>query len=114
MERRQVNEWVRGAYAAFAAGDPDAYRSVFADDVVWHVPGNNPVSGAYRGQEYFHLMPERMGPLDEWKISVREIMINEKDRAALVAFQLTGSRKGVHVDMDGYHMIRFDETGRIA
>ena len=114
MDRRQLTERVRAHYTAFASGDPDAYRSAFADDVVWHVPGNNPVSGCYEGPEYFHTMPQRMSPLDEWKMSVRDILTNEKDSAALVTFHLTGSRKGIHVDMDGFHMVRLDEAGRIV
>lgn len=34
-----------------------------APDIVWHVPGHNPVSGTYNGRdEYFNLMPSRMAP----------------------------------------------------
>ncbi len=32
-----------------ARGDPEAVRALLADDVVWHVPGRNLVSGDYRG-----------------------------------------------------------------
>jgi hypothetical protein len=83
--------------------------------VVWHVPGDNPVSGAYRGPvEYFETMPARMGPLDRWSIAVTDVLTNQKDDAALVAFHLEGSRRERTVDMDGLHMIRLDEAGRIV
>ena len=52
-------------YDAFTRGDFDAYTAAFSSDIVWHVPGDNPVSGRYTGQEYFTTMPERMAPLDE-------------------------------------------------
>jgi ketosteroid isomerase-like protein len=115
MDRGKLVDRVQRMYAAFAAGDTDQYRTAFADDIVWHVPGDNPVSGAYRGhQEYFRTMVERMNPLDEWAITVKEILTNQNDSAALVAFHLSGSRKGKQVDMGGYHMIRLNEEGRIA
>jgi ketosteroid isomerase-like protein len=114
MDRRWLAERVRAAYAAFASGDPDAYRAVFAPDVVWHVPGDNPVSGEYRGEDYFTTMPERMGPLDDWRIDVRDVLTNEKSGTALVAFELTGSRRGVDVAMAGFHVVRLDSGGRIV
>jgi hypothetical protein len=78
------------------------------------VPGDNPVSGTYRGEEYFTTMPDRMGPLDEWTIEVTDVLTNEKDRAALVAFHLVGSRRGRSVDLNGNHVVRLDESGRIV
>jgi uncharacterized protein len=115
MERRQLEERVRTMYEAFATGEAAVYRAAFADDVVWHVPGGNPVSGAYRGSsEYFKTMPARMSPLDDWTITVRDVLTNQRDDAALVAFHLTGSRKGRTVEMDGYHMVRLDQEGRIV
>jgi uncharacterized protein len=115
VERQHLVEHVKGVYAAFATGDAEAYRKSFAEDVVWHVPGDNPVSGAYRGPvEYFETMPARMGPLDRWSIAVTDVLTNQKDDAALVAFHLEGSRRGRTVDLDGFHMIRLDEAGRIV
>jgi hypothetical protein len=64
VEREQLVRHVKAMYTAFATGDADAYRDAFAEDVVWHVPGDNPVSGAYRGSvQYFETMPALMGPL---------------------------------------------------
>jgi ketosteroid isomerase-like protein len=115
MERRQLEERVRSMYAAFAAAEEAAYRAAFAEGIVWHVPGDNPVSGAYRGRsEYFETMPARMAPLDAWTITVRDVFSNQREDAALVAFHLSGSRKGRSVEMDGYHMIRLDQQGRIV
>jgi ketosteroid isomerase-like protein len=112
MERGEVEARVRAVYQAISgAGDP---RPAFSDRIVWHVPGQNPVSGVYRGaEEYFGTMVERMGPLDDWRIVVRDVFTNENDRAALVSFHLVGSRRGVDVDMDGFHLVRLDEDGLI-
>jgi uncharacterized protein len=114
MKRDEIADRVRALYAAFASGDPAAYRSAFAADVVWHVPGDNPVSGAYRGpNEYFGTMVERMAPLDEWSFAVQDVLVNEQDRAALVRLHLLGARRGARVDMGGYHLIRLDEDGKV-
>lgn len=39
------------AHSAFKEGDVDALFAVMADDVIWHVPGNNSVAGTYRGRD---------------------------------------------------------------
>lgn len=40
---------VRQAYEAFSAGDMDTLSGLFTDDAVWHVGGNNQLSGDRRG-----------------------------------------------------------------
>ena len=114
MDRAALQQRVRETYDAFARGDFDTYTASFSPDIVWHVPGDNQVSGRYMGQEYFTTMPERMAPLDEWRITPKRILFNEKDNAALVEFHLNGSRKGKRVEMDGYHMIRLTDDGKVA
>jgi ketosteroid isomerase-like protein len=114
MERGEIDEHARRLYEVFASGERDEYRRLFADDVVWHVPGNNPVSGEYRGaDQFFGTMVERMAPLDEWTIRVLDVTTNEKDCAALVAFRLTGSRRGRRIETSGHHMVRFDDEGKV-
>jgi ketosteroid isomerase-like protein len=114
MGRRQPQERVKAMYTAFATGDADAYRASFTDEVVWHVPGNNPVSGNYRGpKEYFETMVQRMSPLENWTITVTDVLTNEQDNAALVAFHLSGSQKGKRVEMNGYHLVRLNAEAKI-
>jgi ketosteroid isomerase-like protein len=42
---------VRRGYAAFNSGDVETLASIFADDVVQHVPGTGPFAGTYKGVE---------------------------------------------------------------
>jgi ketosteroid isomerase-like protein len=42
---------VRRGYAAFNTADVETLASLFADDVVQHVPGNGPFAGTYKGPE---------------------------------------------------------------
>jgi len=42
---------VRDGYDAFNKGDTDALTAMFAEDVVWHVPGRSSLAGDYRGRD---------------------------------------------------------------
>ena len=42
---------LREAISLFNRGEWDAYREYFTDDVVWHVGGDHPLSGDYRGRD---------------------------------------------------------------
>jgi hypothetical protein len=55
-----------------------------------------------------------MQPLDEWLITPGKILVNERDRAALIALGSVGRRRGRSIDTQGFHLIRLDEEGLIA
>ena len=112
MDRGEIEARVRAIYEP-VDGAPDS-RTLFATDILWHVPGNNPVSGPYRGEDYFTLMPRRMAPLEEWRFTVKDVMVNEMDRAALVRFHVVGRRRGRTIDQDGAHMVRLGPDGRVT
>jgi uncharacterized protein len=40
---------IRSGYDAFASGDMDTLRQVFALDAVWHTPGRSLLAGDHRG-----------------------------------------------------------------
>jgi ketosteroid isomerase-like protein len=44
-------EILRGGYEAYQQGDVPAVLAVFAEDIAWHVPGRNPLSGDYTGHD---------------------------------------------------------------
>jgi ketosteroid isomerase-like protein len=47
----QYMSLVRRGYAAFNSGDVGTLATIFADDVVQHVPGDGPFAGTYKGAE---------------------------------------------------------------
>ena len=99
-------ESVRRFYAAGPADDDSARSRLASPDIVWHVPGDNPVSGEYRGAaDVFHAIGERMQPLTAWDTEVVDVMGN---------VHVTGERRGMKVDMAGAHVFRLDEDGRIV
>jgi hypothetical protein len=106
-DRRNI-ETVRKLYS----GD-EAERANIAKDIVWHVPGHNPVSGEYRGySEYTQLMPSRMAPLTRWDFTLDQVMVN--GNFVMTTFRVQGERKGKVVDLQGGHLMRIDTQGKIA
>ncbi|MCC7360364.1 MAG: nuclear transport factor 2 family protein [Anaerolineales bacterium] len=94
------------------AGD-EAEQSAIAPDIVWHVPGHNPVSGDYHGlAEYTQVMPARMAPLTRWDFQVEDVMVNGHFVVTRVTFQ--GERRGRTVDLRGGHLMRLNDQGQIV
>ena len=91
----------------------EAERSNIARDIVWHVPGHNPVSGEYRGFEaYAQLMPARMAPLTQWDFDLEDVMVN--GNYAVSRLRLRGERKGKKVDLRGAHIMRLSDKGQVV
>lgn len=91
----------------------EAERANIARDIVWHVPGHNPVSGDYRGyHEYTQLMPARMAPLDRWDFTLIDVMVNGD--YVMTTLRLVGERKGKTIELRGGHLMRVDADGRVA
>jgi ketosteroid isomerase-like protein len=42
---------IRSGYEAFGRGDVPAVLALFADDISWHVAGQNPLAGVYTGHD---------------------------------------------------------------
>jgi ketosteroid isomerase-like protein len=79
-------EIFRRGYAAFQAGDLDTVRSLLADDVVWHNPGQNHLSGDYSGVEaaiglFLKLFEESGGT---FKVELHDVLANDDHGVALV------------------------------
>src|SRR4051794_5538865 len=87
-------------------------RELISPDVVWHVPGQNPVAGVYRGAKaYFEDMAARMAPLDEWDFAIDQVMVN--GALAVVTGRLRGLRKKHRIDLAGAHVMRI-ENGKVV
>jgi ketosteroid isomerase-like protein len=89
-----------------------AERANIAQDIVWHVPGHNPVSGEYRGFKAFtELMPSQMAPLIRWDFTLGDVMVN--GNYVMTTFHLQGERKNKTVDLKGGHLFRLNDEGNV-
>lgn len=88
-------------------------RDLISPNILWHVPGHNPVSGEYRGtKEYFETMVSRMAPLSRWDFTLLGVMVN--GNYIVSQFRTVGERKGNVINTAGSHILRFDESDQIV
>ena len=84
---RVVREFHERQRAFYAGGEPEPLRELLTEDVVWHVPGRNPIAGDHTGIEavidYFE--QRRALARATFKVHVRAVA-GTRD----VVFQLAG------------------------
>jgi ketosteroid isomerase-like protein len=87
-------------YSAFVSGDMNALAEHFAEDVVWHTPGHNPLSGTYAGRkatfESFAKELELSG--GTYRVDVHDVLANDEHTVALLHAQ--AEREGKRLDQD--------------
>ncbi|MBI5565215.1 MAG: nuclear transport factor 2 family protein [Chloroflexi bacterium] len=94
-------------------GGDVAENATIASDIVWHVPGHNPVSGEYRGyKDYTELMPSRMAPLARWDFELGDVMVNGS--YVVATFRLQGERKGKTIILKGAHIMRLNDRHQVV
>jgi ketosteroid isomerase-like protein len=87
-------------------------KQVLSPNIVWHVPGHNPVAGDYTGVDYFQVMPARMAPLDRWDFRIDSVMVNGD--YVVARFFVDGERRGKAIATGGAHILRFDSNNQIV
>src|SRR6476659_3219316 len=70
---------------AFRAGDMDSLRSLIDDDVVWHIPGRNRLSGEVVGRaalfEWFDRLRDVTG--GSFRLAEHDVVANDEHVVAL-------------------------------
>ncbi|WP_017590763.1 nuclear transport factor 2 family protein [Nocardiopsis ganjiahuensis] len=105
---------VRQYFEALAAKDFATVASMFADDIVWHQPGDNRFSGTHRGSEAVNEMIGGMMAVSEGTFELTmtgEPMVNGALVAAPVHF--AGKREEAEMAMGGVDLLRI-EGGKLA
>lgn len=85
-------ELVRTAYESFGKGDMETFMSTQAEDAVWHIGGDNPLSGDYRGHEEILGLITRMGQMTggHFEMEIHDMLANDDHVVTMV--KTTGSR----------------------
>ncbi len=99
----------REGYEAFQKGDLETVTGFFTDDVVWHVPGNSPLSGDYRGKDevlgFFARSMELTG--GTLRIEVHDVLANDEHGVALT--RVTAEREGRSLDSLNAHVVHITD-----
>jgi len=95
---------LRKGYEAFAKGDLDTLRGLFADDIVWHSPGNNILSGDYKGHEevfgFFGRIVQETG--GKFSNDIHDVLANDEHAAVMV--NVHAERNGKTLDAPAVHI----------
>jgi ketosteroid isomerase-like protein len=105
---------LRREYEARAARDDGALAEVFAEDVVWHVPGRNSIAGEYRGiDEVMEYIRRRRELADDgtFEITVHDVLANDEHGLVIATGRATRGGKAVQWRAHGLYRFR---DGRIA
>jgi len=100
----QNEELIRRGYAAFASGDMDTLRQLFAPDIVWHSGGRNLLSGEYRGIDQVLQFFGRLFELSEgsFKIELHDVLANDEHAVAVI--NTRASRGGRQMETKDTHV----------
>jgi len=87
-------ELVRRGFDAFAKGDMDTLRELFAQDAVWHAAGRNPLSGDHRGMDAILGLFAKIAELSggTFRIDLHDVVAN--DQHAVGIYVTRGERGG--------------------
>ena len=106
---------LRRGFEAFSTGDFDMLRrDIFSEDVVFHVGGNNPLTGDYKGiDEVFgflgRLVEETGGT---FSLDLHDVLANEEHGVALV--RASAERQGKRLQDDNNANVFHIDNGRIT
>jgi ketosteroid isomerase-like protein len=89
MEEHSNAALARKGVEAFAAGDIAGATADWADDVVWHVPGNHRWSGTYTGKPAVMDFLMQSSQDTQRGIEVHDVVGNDDHVVALVRLTLT-------------------------
>ena len=94
-------EIVRQGYKAFGEGDMDTLRSLFAPDAVHSAPGNNLVSGEYKGVDEILGYYGKLFELSDgtFTAELKNVRV-EGDDTAVATHRNKGQRAGKTLDQD--------------
>ncbi len=90
---------LRNGYEAFGKGDMATLTDLFSEDVVWHVPGNNPISGDHKGRDAVFAVLAKVAELTggTCKIELHDVLANDEHAVALT--RATASRQGKQINV---------------
>jgi len=89
---------VRKGYAAFGAGDMATLNELFSDDIVWHAPGRNQLSGDFHGKEEVFASFQKVAELTggSFKLDIHTVLAD--DEHVVVMARAMAERNGRTLD----------------
>lgn len=103
-------ELLRSGYAAFAEGDVGAVLALFSEDIAWHIPGRNLLSGDYTGHDevlgFFQALGERSN--GTFRLDVHDVLDNGEDKVLALVTE-NAERGGARLQFEAVHVWRMQD-----
>jgi uncharacterized protein len=103
---------IRDALAAYNRGDLESMRSFISEDVLWHVGGNHPLSGDYRGRDAVFDYYAKVRDLTGGTMTLEPLDILANDQHGGIFMRVSGQRDGKTLDVVLAEALALDESGR--
>jgi ketosteroid isomerase-like protein len=109
-------ELVGKAYEALGSGDMEQISQYWAEDMVWIVPGHNPLSGVYNGRDAFIGFMGEVGKLSNNSFNMTAVAVMVGDDYSADVTHNVGYRAGnegtgevpyTKLDIDVVHVLRW-------
>jgi ketosteroid isomerase-like protein len=114
VEEHPNVQGIRDALAAYNRGDLESMRSFIAEDVLWHVGGNHPLSGDYRGRDAVFDYYAKVRDLTGGTLTLEPLDILANDQHGGIFMRVSGQREGKTLDVVLAEALTLDESGRWA
>lgn len=103
----------RRAYTAFLSGDMATMNELMSDDIVWHSPGNNLLSGTYRGKEEVFGFFAKIAQLTDgpMQMDIHDILASDDHVVALL--ETRAARGDKSLETKAAHIMHV-EDGRVT
>lgn len=108
-------EMVQGAYAALGTLNRQEMLKYWHEDMVWQVPGHNPLSGWYHGIDAFIGFMTRVGELSGNSFHMKLITVMTNDEFSCDVTNNQGTRAGnpdIKLNIDVAHVLHWKD-GRV-
>lgn len=113
MAEHRNAQLVRRALDALLLGDLAAFSSAFADDVVWHVPGDGPLAGEYQGMAALLGLFGRQEGLSDGTLRLEITDVMASDDHAVAWQRVTAARDSFNLDVSEALVFRI-RNGKIV
>jgi ketosteroid isomerase-like protein len=112
MDQQAAVDRVRESLDLVAQGDLERLRDFYTDDVVWHVGGNHPLSGDYRGKDDLIRYFERVRELTGGSLTIEPQSILASDKHVAMFTNVRAQREGRSMDVVLAQVFKVAPDGR--
>jgi ketosteroid isomerase-like protein len=112
MDHEAAANRVRESLELVARGDFERLRDFYTDDVLWHVGGDHPLSGDYRGKDALMAYFERVRSLTDASLTIEPESILTSDQHVAMFTRVRAHRESKRMDVVLAQVFKVADDGR--